>query len=170
MNDLPAENSFADNLSAFDLTKFSEPQSPAAVGEKFLVFSIGDELFAVSSNQIAEATASLAVTALPNSPEWLLGLANLRGEIVSVVDLPKALRRRNSAAAPKSKFIVLHSKVFEGGAAFKADKINEIAAIAGDAIRRVEDEKSPHVFGQTFYKSQTLNFIDTEKLLASLRK
>ncbi len=71
MNDLTQENPFEFDLPALDLTRFSEPQTSKAVGEKYLVFFLGEELYAVSSKTIAEAAGSLAVTKLPNAPEWL---------------------------------------------------------------------------------------------------
>ncbi len=87
----------------------------SSTGEKFIVFVLDDELFAISSKQVAEVTHPLAVTPLPNAPEWLLGIANLRGEIISVADLQKILAKnsiltlqseiRNLCVANSSRFI-----------------------------------------------------------------
>ena len=169
MNDFIQENPFEFDLPALDLTRFSEPQPSQAVGEKYLVFFLGEELYAVSSKTVAEAAASLAVTKLPNAPEWLLGITNLRGEIISVINLPAVLRKDNRTPAPKLKYIVLRSRIFESGAAFAANRISEIVTLPDWEIKNNTDEKSPHVFGTADYKSQTLNLIDTEKLLASLK-
>jgi len=169
MNDLIQENLPAFDLPALDLTRFSEPQASPAVGEKYLVFLLGEELYAVASKTVAEATASLVVTKLPNAPEWLLGVTNLRNEIISVINLPAILQKDDSAAVLKPKFIVLHSRVFESGVAFTANRISEIVTLPDEVIQNDDNQESPHVFGTAVHKSQTLNLIDTEKLLATLR-
>jgi len=169
MHDLIEENLLAVDLPALDLTRFSEPQTSRAVGEKYLVFLLGEELYAVASNTVAEAAASLPVTKLPNAPEWLLGVTNLRGEIISVINLPAILRNDDSTPALKPKFIVLRSRVFESGVAFTANRISEIVTLPDEAIEEIADEKTPHVFGKTILKARTLNLIDAEKLLSTLR-
>lgn len=143
--------------------------SVKADGEKYLVFLSGTEFFAIASRTIAEAAAALAVTRLPNAPTWLLGIANLRGEVISVLDFPAILKQEICTAAPNPKFIVLRSDIFESGAAFAANRINEIVALSDEEIQIETNHNSPHIFGRAVYKSQTLNLIDTEKLLASLK-
>lgn len=168
MNDLIQENPSAFDLPELDLTRFSEPQMSPAVGEKYLVFFLGEELYAVASKTVAEAAAALIVTKLPNAPEWLLGVTNLRGEILSVLNLPAILRKDNLTPASKPKFIVLRSRVFESGVAFTASRISEIVTLPGEEIQNNADRESPHVFATAVHKSQTVNLIDTEKLLATL--
>jgi len=157
------------DLPALDLTRFSDSQPLNAVGEKYLVFFLGEEFYAVASKTVAEAAASLVVTILPNAPDWLLGIANLRGKVISVVNLPAILQKENLIPAAKPKFIILRSQVFEAGVAFAANRISEIVALPEEQIQLNSDGKSPHIFGKAVHKSQTLNLIDTEKLLASLR-
>lgn len=169
MNDIVQENSFILDLPSLDLTRFSEPPIPQAVGEKYLVFFLGGEPYAVRSEKIAEAAVSLPVTILPNAPEWLLGIANLRGEVISVINLPVILKKKTFRRAARPKFVVLRSPVFEFGAAFAADKLSEIVFVRDEEIEFDPDEKSPHIFGRAVCQSQTLNLIDTEKLLDSLK-
>src|SRR5689334_910486 len=95
-----------------DLTDslFLENQTAEASGEKFIVFFLDGELYAVSAAQVAEVVQMLAITPLPNVPEWLLGIANLRGEIISVVDLPKLWNKKTSQNPAKAKLIVLRGQ------------------------------------------------------------
>lgn len=169
MIDLVKENSSEFDLPSVDLARFSEGQIPQINGEKFLVFFLGEELFAVSSKKVAEATGSLMVTALPYSPEWLYGVANLRGEVISVVNTPALLLNKNLAHAATSKFIILRSDIFEFGAALVADKISEIVTLPNKEIEFNKDGKMPFIFGKTVHKSRTVNLINTEKLLAALK-
>lgn len=170
MKDLLPENALCFDLPPLDSAEFSAPQNSQSGGEKYLVFCSGDEQFyAVASKKVVEAMPSLPLTILPNAPEWLLGIANLRGEVLSVINLVSRLRKNHSTPAAKSKFIVLRSQIFESGAVFTADKIYEIVTVPPAEIQFFEDENSPHIYGQAVYKSQPLKLIDTEKLLASLK-
>ena len=169
MNAFAQENPFSFDLPSLDLTRFSKLASDPLIGEKYLVFFSGNEFYAVSSEKVVEVAPSLPVTALPGSPEWLLGIINLRGEVISVVNLPALLGKKSLKPTPKRKFIILRSPSFESGAAFIADRISEIAVVPDEAVEFSSAAQSAPVFGKAIHKSHTLNLIDTEKLLASLK-
>lgn len=171
MNSLPRKNALELGLPALDLNHsfFADELQPQAVGEKYVAFSQGGEFYAVASKKVVEVTASLQIATLPNAPEWLRGIANLRGEIISVLDFPTIFRKRASTPALRSKFIVLRSPAFEFGAAFAADRLNEIVTLPNEKIQSVKDETSPFIFGKAVHQSNALNLIDMEKLLASLK-
>jgi len=54
-------------------------------------FVIGKELFGVSILMVQEIIRSAPITAVPNSPDFIEGIINLRGSIVPVIDLRKRL-------------------------------------------------------------------------------
>lgn len=170
MNRLPAQNLLEFDLPALDLTAsfLADESKPAAGGEKYVTFTQGAEFYAISSVMVTEVVASLIVAPLPKAPEWLHGIANLRGEIIAVLNLPLLFGIYDAASAPKSKFVVLRSPAFEFGAAFAADRLNEIVTLADEQIQRLENENSPFIFGRAAFQSNTLNLIDAKKLLASL--
>ncbi len=173
MNDpniqLPPEIDF----SSFDFNNLansflSDEIQPKSTGEKYLVFFLDEELYAVATKQIAEVSPPLAVTPLPNAPEWLLGVANLRNEIIPVVSLPTLLEKRHSTISPKSKIVVLHSPESAPHVAFTADRLSEIINLRSDEINPDRNEKSPCIAGQAMHLAKRLNVIDTEKIIASL--
>ncbi len=161
----------------FDLSALNLPSLPDALaddkqsvrqsGEKFIVFILDSELFAISSKQVAEVTQPLAVTPLPNAPEWLAGIANLRGEIISVADLRKILGK-NSNFSPKAKFVVVRSPNSDALTAFSVDKLSEFVTLNNNEIQTVKNHKTPHIFGTAVYQSNPLQLIDSAKLVASL--
>ena len=55
--------------------------------EEKLVFSIDDQLFAIAVAEVDRVYRAMQITPLPDAPEWLLGLANLGGGILPVVDM-----------------------------------------------------------------------------------
>ncbi|HEY0429664.1 MAG TPA: chemotaxis protein CheW [Pyrinomonadaceae bacterium] len=156
----PASTDLADSL-------FFEKQNPQAIGEKFIVFFLNDELFAVSAAEVAEVVNLPVVTPLPRVPEWLLGIANLRGEIITVVDLARLWNKKSSIPAAKPKLILLRARSSNAAIAFKADKLSEIIHLPKDKIHLVE-KSSTFIFGKSFHKAEVLNLIDTNELVSSL--
>lgn len=161
------------DFSSFDFNSqansfLSDATSKLSVGEKYLVFSLGEEFYAIASQTVAEAAPYPTVVALPNTPEWLLGIANLRGEIVSVVNLPFLLARNSSPVSAKSKIIVLRPQNADNGFAFAADKLCEIIVLSEEEIETDKKNSAAYLYGDAAYKSKVLNLIDTKKIFASL--
>jgi purine-binding chemotaxis protein CheW len=69
--------------------KVSEPTIGKLVNhsKRYLLFRIGKSHYASSVHNILEICQVPSITPLPNTPVWLKGLINLRGEIISVIDL-----------------------------------------------------------------------------------
>lgn len=58
---------------------------------RFLEFDLGDEHYAVPLLSIREVIPVPETTHLPNAPVHFVGIMNLRGQIISVIDLRKRL-------------------------------------------------------------------------------
>jgi purine-binding chemotaxis protein CheW len=52
-----------------------------------IVFDLGNEEFGVKIDEVREVVRTGVITPIPDSPEFIKGVANVRGEIVSVIDL-----------------------------------------------------------------------------------
>lgn len=167
MKDSPQENFSARDLPDLTSSLFFEKLKPQAAGEKFIVFFLDDELYAVSAREVAEVVHPPQITSVPNVPEWLLGIANLRGKIISIVDLSKLWRKKPSQTSLKRKLIVLRGQNSNSSVAFTVDKLSEIITLADDKIQFCK-ETSSHIFGQAAHNSNVLNLIDTKKLVLSL--
>jgi len=147
---------------------FPDKQSVQPKGEKYVVFCLGAEFFAVPSKKVSEVVQMLSITPLPNVPEWLLGIADLRGSVISVVGLQKLLGTPDAALSSKSKFIVLKLQDFSASVALAVDRLSEIIVLPDEEIQPAEDEKVPLLLGEATYKSYSLNLLNVENLLASL--
>ena len=76
----------------------SEAQSAEAI--QFLTFKLGDEVYGVDVLQVREVLDAVPVTKVPRSPEFMLGVINLRGSVVPVVDMR---RKFGMASADQSR-------------------------------------------------------------------
>ncbi len=162
-----------DNTNVADFSDFTDSFFPneeelQPVGEKFIVFFLNDTQYAVSSSSVSEVVRQLSLTTLPNIPSWVLGIANLRGDIVTVVDLQKLWKKESNDYNSKTKLIVLRHEDSDSLIAFKVDRLREIITLSSEAIEPVKKDDSDFLLGQTKYKSSLINLLDTEKLINSL--
>lgn len=146
---------------------YDKPDAPQAC-EKFVVFSLNENLFAVAAGKIAEVTHPLPVAPLPGAHDRVSGLANLRGEIIAVMNLKKMWNEKNLAVPEKAKLIVLRSAGAETALAFQVDKLNEIVTLFGSEIRPSGKGDPGQIYGTAVHGSDTLHLLDTDKLRASL--
>lgn len=102
---------------------------------------------------------------LPGSPAWLYGIANLRGEIVSVLNLSKICGKKSVAVSPKSKVIVLKPNHGSSSIAFPVDRVSEIVTFNPENINLSDD---PRFFGKAQHEKNFVNLLDTENLWSSL--
>lgn len=159
-----------DITSLLDLPNMNSSLPKEAEGDKFVVFHLEDKLYGINTKSIAEVAANLPVTPLPNSPDWLLGLANLRGDIISVIDLRK-LWRKTSQTPLKTRLIVFPSTKNDPSIAFLVDKLSEIVTLSPRDINfSAADFTSsfPSFFGKADLKSQPLHLLDVDKIFSTL--
>src|SRR6516225_3437327 len=77
------------------------------VGEQYLIFSLADQRFAVKAEQVQGVERLTELTPLPNVMPWVRGVMNLRGSIVSVVDLRMFLGLEQLPYAPQNRLLSL---------------------------------------------------------------
>lgn len=78
-------------------------------------FLLGDRRYVVPLNEVAEILPIPDLTKVPGVKAWLKGLANIRGTLLPVVDLPHFLGRSGFRPSKRSRVLVLnHSGVFSG--------------------------------------------------------
>ena len=59
--------------------------------DRYLGFSLGEEEYAIPLLDVKEVIAIPEITPIPQTPPHFLGMMNLRGQVISVIDLRKKL-------------------------------------------------------------------------------
>ena len=70
-------------------------------------FTIGREQFGVDILMVQEIIRSAPITSVPNSPDFIEGVINLRGNIIPVIELRKRLNLYRKDIAPKESWILI---------------------------------------------------------------
>lgn len=103
---------------------------------RFLCFSLGAEKFAIPLLQVREVIAPPPTTPVPQSPPYCVGFMNLRGEIITVLDLRKKFGVRGQDGPELSVVICQIGGVNVG---LTVDQIDQVLSPApGDIVARPE--------------------------------
>src|SRR5476649_2540358 len=78
-----------------------------AIGERFLVFTLSNESYAIPIKKIRECIAMTEITPVPNTPAYFRGVINLRGQMVSIVDLRMRLRMSRVENTQRTPIIIM---------------------------------------------------------------
>ena len=77
-----------------------------AEGDRYLIFRIGEEAFAAPLLSLREIVEPLAYQPVPNMNDYFLGMANLRGQIIGVLDLGLRFGLRPVAGSKDGVYLV----------------------------------------------------------------
>ncbi len=106
-------------------------QSQVELAEQYLTFYMEKEEFGVNILSVQEIRGWEAVTAIPNSPEHVLGVMNLRGTVVPVIDLRMCFGLENLEYNDATVVIILNITSSKGG--------NKVMGVVVDAVSDVHN-------------------------------
>jgi purine-binding chemotaxis protein CheW len=90
-------------------------------------FKINEEEFGINILQVQEINRMLQITKVPNAPEFVDGVVNLRGRIIPVVDLRTRLGMPRRQADQSTRIIVVELE--ESTVGFIVDEVKEVLRI-----------------------------------------
>jgi len=90
-------------------------------------FEVGKEIFGVDILMVREIIRSAPITAVPNSPEFVEGVINLRGDIIPVIDLRKRLNLYTDEMQDKNWILILEVEGSVTG--FVVDRVDDVMKI-----------------------------------------
>ena len=166
-----------DNLSNVIHDATSEPTtaSPAksAVGQRLFGFEIAGGAYAVPLDQVVEMQRLPSMTRLPNVPEWVRGVVNLRGDIVSVVDPATFLHlSRDTHTDHGRKLVVLRSLNSDLQIGLVVDHVYGLRSIPASSIRAptgsLHNSITPYLRGVCDVGEQMFVVLEAERLLTAL--
>ncbi len=92
-----------------DLERTAVELEEDTLRDKYLTFSVGQEIYGIEVRYVTEIVGIQTITSIPNLPEYVKGVINLRGKIIPVVDvrirLLKAMDEINESSNNINKII-----------------------------------------------------------------
>jgi purine-binding chemotaxis protein CheW len=102
----------------------------------YLTFSLGEEKFAISVENVQEVVELEQVTKVPNAPEYMLGIINLRGRVLPLLDTRMKLGLKRTEITKKSRIMILDLTTEED----KSLQVGALVDIAKEVIELTEED------------------------------
>lgn len=139
----------------------------------YLSFEIGDELFAVHVNHVQSIMEMTEITKIPDAPEYMLGVINLRGEVVPVIDSRIKLRMKAREADKNTSILVLEVKLNEIEMRIGAlvDSVQEVFEIEDKNIKNPPQlgnyYRSQFIYGMVEKNNKFVMLLDVDKIFST---
>ncbi len=146
----------------------TDPNNADTDTRQFLTFKLAGEEYGVGILSVQEIRGWSAVTAIPHAPAWLLGVINLRGVVVPIVDLRIKF---NFARADYNEFtVVIILNVGPRVIGIVVDGVSDVITLGSAQIKPAPSLGSgtdtSHIIGFGTQDERMRILMDVEKLLA----
>lgn len=128
---------------------------------QIIVFTLSEKYYAISTDNVDEISNKIPATIVPNAPDWVEGLINLRGNVVTLVNLCKLLQQCDDKCY--NNIIILNNATEKIGILVK--DVFEVTNINNDDIQRISDEVSDYLMGIVRIEGNIVNIVDLDKLI-----
>jgi purine-binding chemotaxis protein CheW len=143
--------------------------SPAVAGREFLTFTLGQEEYGVDILKVQEIRGYDAVTRIPDTPDFIKGVVNLRGAIVPVVDL--RLKLRLSSAEYNSFTVMMVLNLARRVIGVVVDSVSDVIQLDAAQVHAAPEfgaqVDTRFISGLGTIDQRMLILLDIEKLLTS---
>lgn len=104
---------------------------------QLVVFTLSGEHYGVEISKVQEIIRMQRITQVPGSPDFVMGVLNLRGKVVPVIDLRRRLGLPGSVDAASGRIMVV---VFDGRTIGMAvDAVTEVLRFTEDMVEKPSD-------------------------------
>lgn len=130
-------------------------------------FQVGRETFGVPIHLVHEIVRVPEITAVPDAPDYIEGVINLRGKIISVIDLRKRFGEKAIVSNRKNRVMVMEvEKKMVGLIVDAASEVLKLPQADIDTPPNVFEEGDlNYVTGVGKYKGRLIILIDLSKIL-----
>ncbi len=133
---------------------------------EYLIFGLGGETYGVDILMVQEIIGMPHLTRLPRSPEYVLGVMNLRGMVVPVLDLRKKLRLPEAEGEPVVMVVRVEEKIMGAVVDGVKDVVELKEEDIQDAPEFVGAVEREYLRGLSQHEGELLILLDLDRLLA----
>lgn len=140
---------------------------PVSAPEQFLSFMLEEQIFGVPILQVSDVLGPQTITRIPLAPPAVAGAMNLRGRIVTVIDMRACLGRPpRDADQPHMGIVIdLNGELFS----LLIDRVGDVLSLAPDTFEHIPATLDPHwrlvATGVHKLEKEILIVLDVDSLL-----
>ena len=99
---------------------------------KFLTFLLEKEAFGIEIRYVTEIVGIQKINDLPESPDYVKGIINLRGKVIPVIDMRLRFKKESASYTDRTCIIVVD--IFDMSVGLIVDQVDEVVAISDESI------------------------------------
>ena len=122
-------------------TEFTGTAETGLSTNQYLTFLLGNEEYGVDILRVQEIKGWERATEIPNTPDYIRGVMNLRGTVIPIVDLRRRLELGAADYTSTTVVIVLRIESETGSRTmgFVVDAVSDVYNVASDNIQPAPD-------------------------------
>jgi len=134
---------------------------------RWVTFRLAGENYGIDVMQIREVLRNTEISPVPGAPSYVLGIINLRGNVVSIIDTRNRFGLPMYEADDSSRILILETANTVIG--FLVDSVNDVAELRASDIEAAPDTGSGgtanYICGLSNRESGLLILLDSHKML-----
>ncbi|OOC11366.1 chemotaxis protein CheW [Thioalkalivibrio halophilus] len=134
----------------------------------YVTFSLADETYAIDVLQVQEVLKVSDIAPVPGVPDYILGIINLRGNVVTVIDARRRMGLEDREPDDASRIVIID--VDDQNVGILVDSVSEVVRISPDSVEAApevgNDESSRFIQGVTSTEAGLTILVDLNKLLS----
>ena len=138
---------------------------------KYLVFQLGREEFGIRVLNVREIMGIQDITAVPQTPDYVKGVINLRGKVIPVVDLRLKFRLPDQQYTRRTCIIVVQARG-EAGPMLMGIVVDAVAEVLNLSVADIEDTpdfgdgtSTPYLLGIAKVKGKVKILLEIDRVL-----
>jgi purine-binding chemotaxis protein CheW len=133
---------------------------------QFVVFKVGIEEYAIPILKVNEIIRlkGITITEVPNTQKYVLGIINLRGEVIPIIDLRMKFNMPQKEMDDSNRIIIVN--IEDKSIGLMVDSVSEVAHIEQEDITQppeeISDINSRYITGVAKYKDRIFIILDID--------
>ena len=134
---------------------------------QLVVFRLAREWYGIEITKVKEVIKVEKITYIPSSPEYIVGIINLRGNVLSVTDLKRIFALPHEELTEKTRIVAIESGIVETG--LLVDEVAEATEVPISKIEptlsTIEPEMAEYIEGQCRVNGKLIALLNGVKIL-----
>ena len=136
---------------------------------QWVTFKLDGEIYGINVMQVQEVLRVTEIAPVPGAPDYVMGIINLRGNVVTVVDTRKRFGLQSGEIDDSSRIVI--SEAGGNVIGILVDSVAEVVDLKRSEIESSpnvgNDESSKYIEGVATHNNDLLILVDVNKLLST---
>ena len=139
---------------------------------QWVTFRLGDEKYGINVMQVQEVLRVAEIAPVPGAPSYVLGIINLRGNVVTVIDTRNRFGLMSKETDDNSRIVIIETESHIIG--ILVDSVAEVVELRASDIETApnvgNEETSRYIQGVTSRDNELLILVDLNRFLSDEEK